>query len=344
MTSDLQEKKLTTVHTDAGVETRARKPSGFGVTAEKYGLLVVLLALIIVFAVGQQAFMTVANWQAIASSLSVSIVISLALLLPIIAGKFDLSVGSIAVLSSLIGAKLMAENHLSLGISIAVALVIGVIIGAVNGFIVTVLGVNDFVATLGSSTILLGVISWYSNDSSVSNGLSPALLDFGIARLFGVPWVTICSLLLAVVIGYVVRQTPFGRQLISIGSNSKAATLVGVRVDRNVRVTYVTSGLLGSLAGIVMIAQQGSATSQINGLNLLIPALAAIFLGASAFNPGQFNVLGTIVGLLLVAVAVSGLTLAGAPSWVSSVVNGLLLILAVAGSKLFKRRRGGRTA
>ena len=264
--------------------------------------------------------------------------------MPIIAGKFDLSVGSIAVLSSLIGAKLMAENHQSLPVSIAVALAVGVVIGAVNGFIVTVLGVNDFVATLGSSTILLGVISWYSNDSSVSNGLAPALLDFGIARFFGVPLVTVCALLLAVIIGYVVRQTPFGRQLISIGSNAKAATLVGVRVNRNVRVTYAISGLLGSLAGIFMIAQQGSATSQINGLNLLIPALAAIFLGASAFNPGQFNVLGTIVGLLLVAVAVSGLTLAGSPSWVSSVVNGLLLILAVAGSNLFKRRRGGRSA
>lgn len=344
MTHDLQEKKTLKVQSDAEALTPRRKMIGFGLVAEKYGLLGVLLLLVVVFAVGQRAFMTVLNWQAIGSSLSVSIVISLALLLPIIAGKFDLSVGSIAVLSSLIGAKLMAENHLSLVVSVAVALGVGLVIGAVNGFIVTVLGVNDFVATLGSSTILLGVISWYSNDSSVSNGLSPALLNFGIARFFGVPLVTLCSLVLAVVIGYVVRQTPFGRQLISIGSNSKAATLVGVRVDRNVRVTYAISGLLGSLAGIFMIAQQGSATSQINGLNLLIPALAAIFLGASAFNPGQFNVLGTIVGLLLVAVAVSGLTLAGAPSWVGSVVNGLLLILAVAGSKLFKRRRGGRAA
>jgi len=344
MTHDLQETRPKPRPAEAETVSLKKRVVEFGLVSEKYGLLAVFLVLVVVFAVGQRAFMTVPNWQAIASSLSVSIVISLALLLPIIAGKFDLSVGSIAVLSSLIGAKLMAENHLPLGVAIIVALVVGVVIGVVNGFVVTVLGVNDFVATLGSSTILLGVISWYSNDSSVSNGLSPALLDFGIARFYGVPVVTICSLLLAVLIGYIVRQTPFGRQLISIGSNAKAATLVGVRVNRNVRVTYAISGLLGSLAGIFMIAQQGSATSQINGLNLLIPALAAIFLGASAFNPGQFNVLGTIVGLLLVAVAVSGLTLAGSPSWVSSVVNGLLLILAVAGSNLFKRRRGGRSA
>lgn len=309
---------------------------------EKYGLLVLLVVLVIVFALGQPAFMTVRNWQAIGLAVAVSTFLALALLVPILAGKFDLSVGNVLVLGSLVAARGMSEWGLGLWPSILITVLVGVVIGVVNGLLVTKLGVNDFVATLGTATVLVGMTSWFSGDRAITSGFAPELMEFGRGDFLGIPLLVIAALVAAALIAYVVKQTPFGRQLAAIGSNQTAATLVGVRVDRNVITSYIISGGIAAFAGVLLISAQASATPALQGMGLLIPGLAAIFLGASVFTPGKFNVLGTLVGLVVVALTVSGLTLFGVPAWVSNIVNGVLLVGAVAASQFFKRQRGSK--
>lgn len=309
---------------------------------ERYGLVVLLIALFVAFSLTQDSFFSVRNMQVIALSVSTATFLSMALLIPIVAGKFDLSVGSVAVLGTLVAARCMSDWGIPLVLVFPITILTGVLIGVVNGLLVTRAGVNDFVATLGMATILVGVTSWFSQDRAFTTGFSQVLMDFGRGQFLGVPLLAIAAAVMALVTAYLLRQTKFGRRLAAIGSNESAANLVGVRVDSTVTISYMISGGIAALAGVLMVSAQGSATPALQGFGILIPALAAVFLGASVFVPGRFNVPGTLVGLIVVAIAVSGMTLGGVPAWVSNLVNGGLLIGAVAASQYFKRRRGDR--
>ncbi|CAN5200393.1 ABC transporter permease [soil metagenome] len=329
---------------DKGDRKRLTWPTGpqWLTIGEKFGLLILLVGIVITWSVRfPDTFATEGNWKTIASSQSVNLVIALALLVPLLSNNFDLSVGSTASLSAMLCAGLMSRSGWSLPMAILGVLVVGVLIGAINGLLVTRLGLNGLIATIGTATVLDGLQSWYSDNLSISSGFSQKIIDFGTATLWKVPWIAVVALFLAAVVGYVVTHTPLGRRLVAMGSSNTAARLVGVRVDRLVLMSYMTSGALGAAAGVLMLAQQGSALPGASGVGILLPALAAVYLGASTWRPGQFNVMGTILGLLLVAVTVSGLTLAGAASWVGGVANGTALILAVGASAAFRRKRNG---
>jgi ribose transport system permease protein len=309
---------------------------------ERLGLPVLLVAIVVLCSVKYpHTFATVANWQIIASSQSVNLVVALALMIPLLSNNFDLSVGSTAGLSSMVAAGLMARDGLNLAETLLAVFVMGLLIGAINGLLVTRFGLNGLIATLGSATLLDGLQSWYSHNLSISSGFSQSLVNFGTQTLWKVPRLTVVALLLALVTAYVITQTPFGRRLVAIGSSSPAARLVGVRVNRLVLVSYIVSGGLAAVAGVMLLSEQGSATPGTSGIGVLLPALAAVYLGASTWTPGQFNVVGTIFGLILVAVTVSGLTLAGSATWVSGVSNGAALIIAVGASAAFRRKRRG---
>jgi ribose transport system permease protein len=145
----------------------------------------------------------------------------------------------------------------------------------------------------------------------------------------------------AVLVWYLLTQTVYGRQLTAIGVNLDAARLSGLMVRRRILVSFVLSGTIAGIAGVLQLARQGSGDPSTGGVEFILPALAAVFLGATAFQPGRYNVPGTILGLFFVGVAVSGLTLLGAKPWVQPVFNGAIVMLAVAASQFAARRRTG---
>lgn len=307
---------------------------------ERFGLLLITAVIIVYFSMAEsETFATAANWRVIANSQSVIAVIALALMVPLITGNFDLSVGSITVASSVVLATVMSESGWALLPACVLVVLIGVLIGAVNGLLVTWAGVNGLIATLGTATVLTGLISWYSDNQSVSSGISRHITKLGTTDVIGIPWLALIALILSVLVAYVLTATPFGRRLTAIGSSADAAALVGIRVPRAIFLSFVISGGLAGLAGILLLAQQGSSNPSTNGIAVLLPALAAVFLGSTAFRPGSFNVPGTIVALVLVAVIVSGLTLSGTDVWVQPVAQGLALLVAVVLSAAFRRRR-----
>jgi ribose transport system permease protein len=309
---------------------------------EQNALLILLIAVIVFFAIlpaSRATFVSPANIAVLLGNQSTVALLSLAVILPLVSGYFDFSVGAIAATSTVLSAGLMSRNGLPLWLAILACLAVGTFIGGVNGVLVTRYGLNSFVTTLGMATLLGGIIQWYTGGQTILQGISTSLIAFGSETWFGLPKVVYVVVVVAAALWFMLTHTPYGRSLYAIGANPRSAQLVGIRVNKYVLLSFMLAGFLSAIVGILQLARFGSATAD-SGNSLLFPALAAAFLGATSVRPGFFNVVGTMIGLLFVAVSVSGLTLAGAQAWVSPVFNGAALLAAVGLSTYLGRHRG----
>jgi ribose transport system permease protein len=310
--------------------------------AQRYALVVLLGLLLLCFSIlpaTSAVFPTVANLQNIAGNESVVAVAALAALFPLLCGQFDLSIGAVLGMAQIVAASAMSAHGLPLWLAIPLAVTVAAACGAVNGFLVAWLRVNPLIATLGTSTIIVGLVSLYTGDTAIVNGIPTSISDLGAKNLFGLPrpaWILIA---VAILVSWLLTQTPYGRHLTAVGSSAAAARLVGLSVQRLVFTSFVLSSALAGVAGVLQLARTGSANPAI-GSGYTLPALSAVFLGATTIRPGRFNVPGTLVGVAFVAVSVNGLTLAGTADWVDPVFNGSALVLAVTLSSLVGRRRG----
>lgn len=319
----------------------ASKPSRRWVNRHVVGM-VTLPALLVIACVffgtwstTASTFASTANVHAILSSNAVVAVSALALLCPMIAGQFDLSVGANIGITSF--AVVGAFSH---GASIAVALLVGVIsgmaVGAVNGVFVAGFGVNSFIVTLGMTSVISGAVLAYSNGQSILAGVPTSLTSLSSTDLLGLPQIAWVVIGLAVVMFYFFQYTSFGRAVRAVGSNVSAARLVGLNVRLVTLLSFVISGALAGCGGILLVVSSGGASPQA-GPNYLLPAFTAVFLGATVSKLNVFNVGGTVLAVLFVAVCVSGLVLAGSQPWIQQVFQGGILVAAVTLSTLARR-------
>jgi ribose transport system permease protein len=223
----------------------------------------------------------------------------------------------------------MATHGAPLVVGVAAGLGAGLVTGLLLGVMVAYGGMNSFIATLGMATLVGGGIFAYTDGLQITGDLPVALTDLGSRTALGVPSIVWLAAAIALVAWFLTRHTPLGVRLYAVGSNADAAKLVGIDVRRVTLGAFAMSGLLSGAAGVLLLARQGSATSE-NGMTMLFPALTAVLLSTVVLEVGRPSVLGVVVGVLFVAVSVSGLTLAGAPVWISQVFNGAALLLAVA--------------
>jgi ribose transport system permease protein len=308
---------------------------------ERYALVWLLVLMCIFFAADPSTstvFVSLANIREVLANESVTGLVAIAALIPLIAMRFDVSVG--AVLGGVM--VFVAYLTVNLGLPLVPALLVGVaagaFVGTLNGWIIAYVGANSFIITLGMATLVGGIVSLFSGDQTIV-GVPQALLSFGDGYWLGIPRPTWVLIVVALLVSYLLRYTVFGRQLVQIGSNPRSARLVGIPVRRRVLATFVIAGTLAAIAGALELALTGSGEPG-DFSNFTLNALAACFLGSTTIRPGQFNVAGTIVGVFFVAVAVNGLTLTGASSWVQPTFNGAAVIIAVALSVILQRRRG----
>jgi|ERR1700733_8634253 len=326
--------------------SQTRRPGSLGAVsqvAERYalpGLVVLLIAFFALLPASSGTFMSVTNWQNILSSQAPTLIVSFAALIPLIAGEFDVSVGANAGGACYLAAVLMAEGHLSIWLSIVITLAAGGVLGVVNGFIVAYIKASSLVVTLGMSTLIGGLILLISKSGQVVTDLPPSVGSFGSDKLVGIPVLAILFVGVGLAVSYLLRYTVLGRRLLFVGSNVRASRLAGIRTEHVKFVSFVICGILASGAGVVLLAQSGSADPTV-GSGYLFSALAAVFLGATTIYPGRFNVPGTVVGVFFVAISVNGLTLAGAAYWISPVFNGASLVIAVVLSTLLRRQQSG---
>jgi ribose transport system permease protein len=302
--------------------------------------VLVLLGLIVLFCLLRpHTFFTVRNLRTVVAEQAVTAIASIGLLIAFACGAFDLSVGAVLGLAVVVVTWLQAHFGVPPGLAILATIGVGAAVGTVNGFLVTKLRVNSFIATLAMASILQAVIYGVSGGNNIIGGNSRAFLRFGQARPFGVPVIIFYMLVIAAIVWFILEQTPIGRFLYAVGSSPEAARLSGIRTARYLFGSLVASAMLASVAGIVFAAKVGSA-SLTAGPPYLLPAFAAVLLGTTQIRPGRPNVAGTVLAIFLVAVGSTGLNLMGVPIWVSDLFDGTILIVAVALAQL----RGSRSA
>jgi ribose transport system permease protein len=297
-----------------------------------WGLVIVLFGVL-----EPDTFLTTTNFQTIFGSQAVLVVLTLALLIPLTAGDYDLSIASVLSLAAMIVALLNVDHSWPVGWAVLVALVAGAVTGAIHGAVVVLLDLDPFIITLGSATFVSGVVLWIS-DSRTIGGISDNLVDPVIVHeLLGIPLVFYYGLLLCIVLWYVFELTPVGRRLLFVGRGRNVARLSGVRVRRIRWGAFVASGAISALAGVLYAGTTGGADPS-SGASFLLPAFAAAFLGATSIVPGRFNPWGSFIAVYFLVTGITGLQLLGVESFVQQLFYGGALIVAVVLSRLIRGR------
>ena len=301
----------------------------FSLRLDNLSGLYVMGLMLVVFSLWQpDTFFTVTTLKSVADQQSITALLALALIIPMAAGAMDISVSAQMAFALVLVADLQSHGYSPL-VSVLAALIAGCVMGAINGFIVVRLNVNPFVATLGSGSVIGGCAYWLTGGQPIVRGFDEGFLSIGRREIFGVPLPVIYLILAAAVLWFVLEHLPVGRYLYATGSNSQASRLAGLRVDRIVFGSLIASGFVSALAGVILCARLGVGSHEV-GSPYLLPVFAAAFLGATQIKAGRVNVLGTLVAVYLLAIGVKGLQLAGAPSYVDEIFNGLALVVAVA--------------
>lgn len=307
---------------------------------EAYALLIMVFVIGLVFTLlpaTSEVFLTSANMRILVANQIVPAIVALAALLPLICNEFDLSVGATMGVTAIFTASLLSGGT-SIVVTLLAGLAIGAFVGLLNALLVTRAGVTGVVVTLGTSTLIAGVVAQKTGGQAVVGNIPQSVIDFGANDALGVPLVAWAFVALALVVYFVLEHTPYGRQLQALGSNATAAKLVGLRTRLLVSSTYVLAGVLAGIAGIIYVARAGGADPSV-GPPFTLTGLAAAFLSAAAVRPGTFNVWGAVVAVFFLAVLNNGLSLAGAPPHVTDYVNGGALIVGVALATYLWRRR-----
>jgi ribose transport system permease protein len=321
---------------------REHSTSGPADFFEKFGLPILFVVVIAVFSLlDPRTFATISNAQTIMSSQSVLAVTALALMIPLVTGRFDISVGANLGMSAIVTATAMSRFGLPLVVAVILGILCGSLVGLFNGVLVSFLGINSIITTLGTTTVIGGFIQAYTGGIPISSGLSPILTNLSIDRIVGIPVLFLVMVVVGLIVWFLLQQAKVGRYWVAVGSNEHAAGLVGISVRKILCSSFIVGGVLAGVAGVLSVASEGNGNPQVGGIPFILPALAAVFLGATTIRPGSFNVLGTLIALFFLSAVVSGLTLSGAQPWVTDVFNGSAVILAVGLSAYFRRRRTG---
>jgi ribose transport system permease protein len=317
-----------------------RRGRGVGRFLNYYGVVLALVVFVVFFSVLlPHTFFSTGNFVTMLTSQAVLLIVALGLTIPLSTGEFDLSIGSVVAFAGVMLAVLTGNLHWPTYLALLVVAVAGVIVGVVNGMFVVAFGVNAFIATLGTSTVLAGLTLAVSGGQIVSLG-SQGITSFANAQLAGFSTPVFVAFAIAFALWYVYEHTPVGRYLFFVGEGREVARLAGIRVGRLRWGAFIASALLCTLAGTLAVGNLGAAVPSVGG-SYLLPAFAAAFLGATTLRPGRFNAWGTVVALYLLETGVTGLQLLGASSWVEQVFNGSALVVAVTFARFASRNEVG---
>jgi ribose transport system permease protein len=322
---------------DVRMSARRLSPAakqGLGIFA-RYATIIGLLAMIAAFSLlSPRAFPTFNNFTNVLNQTSLAMIIAGGLTLAVVVGELDLSIGYAASLHGVLVTGLIVQNKLPIAVAIIIVVALGALIGVVNGLIVTKLRVNSVIATLGVGTILVGLTFAYSAGVPIVAGVPEEFLQLSLGRwLFGIPNPIIVMVLVLGALWLLVERTAIGQEIQAVGGNPVAARLAGINVDTIKILGFAISGMCAALTGTLLAARLGSGTTSAAD-SYLLTAFAAVFLGSATLRDGEFHVLGTFVGALIIAFGFNGLNIFGAPTFSQYVFQGAILIVAVGLSSL----------
>jgi ribose/xylose/arabinose/galactoside ABC-type transport system permease subunit len=292
----------------------------------RYGIAVVFAVLVVTMLITSPQFRTQGNFLNLLQQNSIIGTLACGMTFAIILGGFDLSVGANAAMCSVVAAKVMIEVDIGLGI--VAALLAGISVGVINGLLIAYVGVNPFVSTLGTMTVIRGLVYVYTNATPLF-GVDFSFTRVGLGRSFGVPNPFWIFLSVAVVLGALLGLTRFGHHLYAIGGNAVAARQMGINVKRTQLLVYALIGICAAISGIILVGQ--TATGQPAGaLNYELTVIAAVIIGGATLSGGYGNLFSTIIGVFLLGVVSNALNLFGVSPFWQPVATGSILVVAVA--------------
>lgn len=296
----------------------------------KYKSLVGLLALIAIVSVLSPSFLSTKNIFNILRQTSVNGIIAAGMTFVILTGGIDLSVGSILAISGAICASILVNGQ-NIVIAVLAALLVGAMVGFLNGFIITKGKLQPFIATLATMTILRGLTLVYTDGKPITLGSGELALNFGQiggGKILGIPTPALIMILVFLVCAYVLKNTKMGRYTYALGSNEEATKLSGLNTDKIKIAVYTLSGILASIAGIIITSRLFSAQPTA-GDGYELDAIAAVVLGGTSLTGGKGKISGTIIGALIIGVLSNALNILDVSSYYQMMVKGAVILIAV---------------
>ena len=307
-----------------------------------YGLVILTGILLILFSVLlPNTFPTLLNLRAIISDKAIIALLSLGAMIPMAAGRIDLTVGYGIVLWHILAISLQTIYGLPWPFAVMIVLFLGVFTGFLNGWLVEVAKIDSFIATLGTGTVLYALALWHTGGRQMVGVLPDGFLALNGTFIFGLPITGFYLLGITIFLWVVLEYTPIGRYLYAIGANQKAAQLNGIPTRKFVVGAFMSSGFLTALAGIILASKLRIGQASV-GLEFLLPALVGAFLGSTTIKPGRVNVWGTIIGVAILAIGISGIQQFGGSFWVEPLFNGVTLLIAIGIAGYAQRRKGAK--
>ena len=303
----------------------------------KYGALIVLALLIAIFtAMSPEYFLTPNNMLQILNQSALVAIAASGLTLVLASNQFDLSIGTGASLAGITLAWLLMHGQ-SIPVAVAAGLGMGVAVGVLNSILVTRIGVNALVATLGVGSVAVGVNYFISKGAAQPFGVRvPEFVAVSVGTWFGVPKNVYYMVLVVGAMWFLLERTDLGRNIKAVGGNAEAARLSGVNVKGVTSIAFIIGAVLSAITGILLVAVVGSGQPT-GGDGYTMQAFAAAFLGTAVLREGQFHILGTLVGVITVAVGFNGLALAGVESFWQFLFQGVILLAAVSFSSVARQ-------
>jgi ribose transport system permease protein len=322
-----------TLSVGGAVERRRSITTQFG----RFGMLSVIAAAFLILLMTSPVFRSTNNLLNIAQQSSMIGIVAVGMSVVIISGGFDLSVGAVGALCAVVGASLAVSASTAVGVGVALGL--GVAIGLLNGLLITKLDITPFIATLGMSSMVTGVM-FVRTEAQPVTGLPAGITSFGLGRTLGIPNAALTFAFVALAVGAVMRFTRFGHYVYAVGSNPVASRLAGVPVRLVLVGAYAVAGMTAAVAGLVLMSQTGVAQPNA-GTTWPLTAIAAVVVGGTPLRGGVGGVYSAVLGTLVLGVLGNALILYGVSPFYQPIITGVVVIGAVGVESLQRRNREG---
>ncbi len=301
-------------------------------------LIGIFILIILLFSLTSENFLTIQNIKGIFNNFAVFGILAAGITIVMIGGGFDLAIGSTAGLAGIVSAVLLMENiMIPTAVVFLIAVIIGCSVGLINGLIITKVGINPIITTLGTLAFFRGVCYfWADLNPRIYNEFVQSLGRIYIGNVF--PITTVYIIVAFIILSLILKFTRFGRDLFTIGGNESLARLAGIPVDRIKIISYVISGFFCSIAGLLLISQLGSGRPEY-GTGAELEVLTIVVLGGVAVGGGKGNYLGVFIALVIIQTISNGMVLLDVPVFLRMVVKGALLVLVISIDALRNRKQ-----
>lgn len=297
--------------------------------ARTYGTLAGYIVVLLAFTVlAPGRFLTLNNVITILRQIAMLAVISIGQTFVMITGRTDLSVGYSASAMGILVSSLMVHNGVNMWLAALITIVVAGLVGLINGFLISYVGVPDFIGTLGFGYVISGINQAFTKGHPVTN-LPEGFSLFGADRLFGViPNAVVIMVIVLIIAAIILNQTKLGRYIYGVGDNEEATMMSGINTKKTITWAFILCSMTCGITAIMLTSRLGSAHPQA-AEDYLLNSIAAVWLGSTAFRDGQPNLSGTILGALIIGTMANGLTILNVEYYFQDIATGLIILAAV---------------